>query len=560
MAQLLSTWIDGFIGSAKATGETTLNASGKYKPKFKQLFTQGMLGEGWRISEDDYGKFTLEIDKLRIRQSLAVQELLTEQTRAICGSLGITQACGKIKDVTWNTYTDTTTGESSRYVKMEMEGDDTHGYGGFQKGDFIRCQRLVSSDPDWTGLKGYWVQLSDVQSNGKYLFAWEAQFMEVEFEEEDPTEDLAKRGEEVTERGQNEFDGPEAGDSIVQFGSATDAERRGAIYMHTVGGQPAIDLLEGIKSRSFKGCLKARLGYGVNGTTGLGLFTSAGRIVAQDANGNTLYDLKPDGGVTLGRGAITYDTATGVTSLNNTVLKVTDKSGTTAVEINPNTDTYSFRGKVVATEGEFTGKVTATSGKFTGEVQAESGIFNGVTAGLRMNQITEITADSFAQFLKLETAADTSGTPNRYFLNLGGGLSSVIALRSLPTAATLVTYMGTAYLGIRLPPYDSTADETARGMAFLGQEFYLFNYTSTPVKLYTQNGFFYTDSTGSNEKATRVAASAAAQFRCKLLPTGLICWERQELSTSTGVTATDTGGSLVNPTIKPGKDYWTTDI
>ncbi len=120
--------------------------------------------------------------------------------------------------------------------------------------------------------------------------------------------------------------------------------------------------------------------------------------------------------------------------------------------------------------------------------------------------------------------------------------------------------MGTAYLGIRLPPYDSTAGETARGMAFLGQEFYLFNYTSTPVKLYTQNGFFYTDSTGSNEKATRVAASAAAQFRCKLLPTGLICWERQELSTSTGVTATDTGGNLVNPTIKPGKDYWTTDI
>lgn len=560
MAQLLSTWIYGFIGSAETTTERTFNASGKFIPTFKETFTAGMDGAGWKIYPDaTTGKYTLEIDKLRIRQSLTAQELIVEQTRAICGSLGITQACGKVKAVTWHTYTDDK-GSERRYVRMEMEGDATHGYGGFQKGDFIRCQKIGSSDPDFTGIKGYWVQLSDVQENGKYIMAWASEFYDVELKEEDPTEDLTERGEYVYDRGQDEFDGPEEGDNIVQFGSATDKARQGAIYMHTVNGYPAIDVLQGISERSFRGCLKARLGYGVNGTQGLGLFTSAGRILSQDTNGQTVYDLKPDGSVNLGKGAIKYDPTTGVTSLTNTTVKIANKSGETAVEISPNADTAYFKGKVIATEGEFTGKVTATSGKFTGEIQAEKGIFNGVTAGLRMNQVTEITTANFAEFLKLETTADTSSTPNRYFLNLGGGTTNVIVVRTIPTDATLVTYLSVKYLGVRLPPYDKSDTETARGMAFLGQEFYIFNYSTTPLKLYTQYGFFYTDQTGSNEKASRIAAGTAAQYRCKLLTDGGICWERQEASTAKGVTASTVSGSLSNPVIKPGHDYWTTDI
>lgn len=559
MAQLLSTWISGFVGSAETTTEKTFNASGKFIPTFKETFVTGMDGAGWKISPDTFGKYTLEIDKLRIRQSLTAQELIVEQTRAICGSLGITQACGKVKAVTWHEYT-TDSGTTQRYVRMEMEGDATHGYGGFQRGDFIRCQKVGGSDPDFTGIKGYWIELSDMQENGRYIMAWEREFSQVELEDEDTAEELTQRGECVNELGYNDFDYPEAGDNIVQFGSSTDPARRGAIFMHTVGGYPAIDVLEGISSRSFKGCLKARLGYGVNGTQGLGLFTSAGRILSQDANGQAIYDLKPDGSVSLGKGAIKYDPVTGVTSLNDTTIKITGKSGTTAVEIDPNSDTSYFKGKVIATEGEFTGKVTATSGKFTGEIQAEKGIFNGVTAGLRMNQVTEITAANFAEFLKLETAADTSSTPDRYFLNLGGGTTSVIVLRSYPTDTTLTAYLGTSYLGIRLPPYDKSDTETARGMAFLGQEFYIFNYSATPLKLYTQHGFFYTDQTGSNEKASRIAAGTAAQFRCKLLTDGGICWERQEASTSKGVTASTVDGSLSNPVIKPGHDYWSTDI
>lgn len=74
----------------------------------------------------------------------------------ICGSLGISQACGKVESVEVD--------EANQCYKLTMEGDALHGYGGFEAGDYVRCQRYTLS-----GVRGYWVQVGAVEQGGKVV-------------------------------------------------------------------------------------------------------------------------------------------------------------------------------------------------------------------------------------------------------------------------------------------------------------------------------------------------------------------------------------------------------
>lgn len=450
MAQLLSTWIDGFLGSAKASTAKAYNTGGKIIPQFAETFTTGMMGAGWKIYKDAYDTWTLEIDKLRIRQSLTAQELIVEQTKAICGALGITQACGKVKAVTLHEYIPEGSTSGQKYYRMEMEGDDVHGYGGFKKGDFIRCQKINTTDPDATfEMGGYWVQLSDVQENGKYIMAWLSEFEDVDFCKEFKQDDITQRGEYVFDGGQGEFDTPTAGDNIVQFGSATDATRRSAIYLHATNGYPAVDVMDGINSRSFRGCIKARLGYGIDGNNSLGLFTSAGRILSRNADGTTLYELSPDGTVNLGKGAITYSPTTGQTVLSNTTVKMTDSEGETAVEMNPDTGTYTFRGTVVATAGEF----------------------NGLSAGFTASSVCTVTKDTFWKFFEMFKPNDSTAKSKEYIRPCRATLGKIYVLISAPESALCQTSQGTKYVNIYLPPYAKGGQTPWQGLSMMGQSF-----------------------------------------------------------------------------------------
>ena len=89
MANLLSTIINGFISS--------------------RLFVPGIMGSGWKIwnhtqGEDSdgnpVGRYKLEIDDLVVRNTMTVFELLISKIRALKGALAITQANGKVKDIT----------------------------------------------------------------------------------------------------------------------------------------------------------------------------------------------------------------------------------------------------------------------------------------------------------------------------------------------------------------------------------------------------------------------------------------------------------------------------
>ena len=303
MARLLSTWFDGFIGSAKATGNFVLNALGKKVPEMAEHYMSDFGGYGWKLQEDANGKYILELDSLKIRESLIAHSLIIDQIRAICGSLGISQACGKVKEVQ---------SDSTNYYLI-MEGEETHGYGGFAAKDFIRCQR-------WTGngLKGYWVKVNFLGDNGNghqnVLAISKSEFKGV------INQDNGTKADNVSES-TSSMSLPSAGDEIVQYGNEIDKTRQSAIYIHANGnGQPALDILTGIHSKSFDGCLACRLGGDLpNG--GFGLYSKNGRVMSQSESGEVHYTLNPDGTFELGKGAISYDGKGTVTIGSNVVIK-----------------------------------------------------------------------------------------------------------------------------------------------------------------------------------------------------------------------------------------------
>lgn len=304
MARLLSTWINGFIGSAKTNGNYTTNAFGKKIPEMEEHFVSDFMGEGWKISKSKEGKYTLEIDSVKIRESLIAHELIINQIRAIAGALGISQACGKVKKVTTNDL----------YYFLNLEGETTHGYGGFTANDFIRCQR-------WTGegLKGYWVKVESVVNHndgeGDWLCIRKSEFTgTIVAENDNNTADHVSTSTSA-------MNTPAVGDDIVQYGNATNTARQSAIYIHAnESGEPAMDMLTGINTKSFEGRLAARLGGNLPEGGGFGLYAKNGRIISR-TNGTTHYSLNPDGTFNLGNGAIKYDGKGQVTIGDNVVIK-----------------------------------------------------------------------------------------------------------------------------------------------------------------------------------------------------------------------------------------------
>lgn len=253
-------------------------------------FVTDFMGEGWKISKDALGKYLLEIDSVKIRESLIAHELIINQIRAIAGALGISQACGKVKKVTTN----------DSYYFLNLEGEATHGYGGFTANDFIRCQR-------WTGegLKGYWVKVESVVNHddgeGDWLCIRKSEFTgTIVAESDNNTADHVNTDTSA-------MNTPAVGDDIVQYGNATNTARQSAIYIHAnENGEPAMDMLTGIHTKSFEGCLAARLGGNLPEGGGFGLYAKNGRILSE-TNGTTHYSLNPDGTFSLGNGAITFN-------------------------------------------------------------------------------------------------------------------------------------------------------------------------------------------------------------------------------------------------------------
>lgn len=311
MARLLSTWFNGFVGSARSTGNKVLNAFGKVVCEMQEYFASDFMGHGWKIfnsGSEESPEYTLEIDNVKVRKAFIAHELIIDQVRAICGSLGISQACGKVKEVSLRTDE-----HGNQYYLIKLEGEATHGYGGFVKNDLIRCQRVeVGSDGVTKGIKGYWVKIESANMKEGWFTVMASEFVG-EIYQNDDTEKVLNNDVPMNL--------PAAGDEIVQYGNTTEPSRQNAIYLHaTENGVPTIDLLNGVNSKSFSDKIVCSLGR-IPNSEAFGLYMRKGTIVSfDDETGKDNYIFDHDGYFDLGRGAIKYDPATGVVTIGSDVV------------------------------------------------------------------------------------------------------------------------------------------------------------------------------------------------------------------------------------------------
>ncbi|WP_230327784.1 hypothetical protein [Bacteroides cellulosilyticus] len=286
MAILSTAKIVGMLASAKKTGKQILNAAGEYVAEVVEDFMSGFAGYGWKIWEYVSGKWKLEIDSIVVRETMTVFELLIQKIRAVKGALGITQANGKIKSAILD--------DAKQNWLITIEEDEMS----FVAHDIIRCQNWQNGT-----LKGYWVEISEIRKiDGVDTIV-------IPVSEFSGSIDYID-GMEAVVSGLSDMSIPTEGDEIIQFGNTININRQSAIYLHAdEGGQPAIDILFGINSKSFAGCVKMRIGGDIPGANGLkGFYCENGLIKGTDSSGHTVYCIYPDGTAEFGDGSARFAT------------------------------------------------------------------------------------------------------------------------------------------------------------------------------------------------------------------------------------------------------------
>lgn len=195
-------------------------------------FINGFDGEGWKLWLDENGLSNLELDRLTVRQTMTVFELLIDKIRSVGGQIVVSAANGKIASVE----------EQGDFYYITFETDNE-----FQAGDLIRCQRFTGIDGMGSGLKSYWVEVAADDGT--------AGIMVLKSEFQDAYDGTG------TETSTLSASLPEMGDEVVLMGSTQNANRQNLVLIAaTEDGHPRIDVLNGVKEKSFSGCLRARLG------------------------------------------------------------------------------------------------------------------------------------------------------------------------------------------------------------------------------------------------------------------------------------------------------------
>ncbi len=270
MAILSTAKIVGMLASAKKTGRQVMNAAGEWVAEVVEDFMSGFAGHGWKIWEYVKGKWMLEIDSIRVREQFIVFEMLVSKMRAIIGSLGISQACGKIATVTLS--------EDGTEYLITLE-DETMS---FVAHDFMRCQTYTGTKQTF-----YHVEISSVVDDVIHV----------------PVSEFNKDAEGIV------TNPPEPGNDVVQFGNSVNKNRQSAIYIHAdESGQPAIDIMFDIDSKDWTGKIKTRLGGDIPGGDGVrGFYCENGMIKGTDTSGHTVYCIHPDGSAEFGDGSAKFN-------------------------------------------------------------------------------------------------------------------------------------------------------------------------------------------------------------------------------------------------------------
>ena len=182
-------------------------------------FVDGFAGEGYQIWKDiASGDWSMTLDRLTVRKVLAIYELIIQKLRSVGGSIVVSAANGKVKSV------------ERVGIEYKFTFEDTNT---FAQNDLMRCQVFSPS-----GMKYYWVEVTHV--DGESVYARVSDFQGVT---------------------------PASGDECVLMGNTKNKLRQNLLLISaTEDGQPRFDCYDGVKSRSFEGCLRTRVGN-LNGIT-----------------------------------------------------------------------------------------------------------------------------------------------------------------------------------------------------------------------------------------------------------------------------------------------------
>lgn len=175
-------------------------------------FVDGLLGAGFPFWKGEDGRTYLTVDKLTVRQTMAVLELLIEKVRSVGGQICVSAANGRIKTVE----------ESGEHYLITFEQENM-----FVQHDLVRCQTFTGKD-----MRSYWVEVTDVTETGIVV-------VKEEFEGVEPKE----------------------GDECVLMGNTANSDRQNMVLISaTEDGQPRVDVMDGVSGKTFDNALRARLG------------------------------------------------------------------------------------------------------------------------------------------------------------------------------------------------------------------------------------------------------------------------------------------------------------
>lgn len=175
-------------------------------------FVDGLLGAGFQLWKGEDGRTYLTVDKLTVRQTMAVLELLIEKVRSVGGQICVSAANGRIKTVE----------ESGEHYLITFEQENM-----FVQHDLMRCQTFTGKD-----MRSYWVEVTDVTETGIVV-------VKEEFEGVEPKE----------------------GDECVLMGNTANSDRQNMVLISaTEDGQPRVDVMDGVSGKTFDNALRARLG------------------------------------------------------------------------------------------------------------------------------------------------------------------------------------------------------------------------------------------------------------------------------------------------------------
>ena len=175
-------------------------------------FVDGLLGAGFQLWKGEDGRTYLTVDKLMVRQTMAVLELLIGKVRSVGGQICVSAANGRIK----------TMEESGEHYLITFEQENM-----FVQHDLVRCQTFTGKD-----MRSYWVEVTDVTETGIVV-------VKEEFEGVEPKE----------------------GDECVLMGNTANSDRQNMVLISaTEDGQPRVDVMDGVSGKTFDNALRARLG------------------------------------------------------------------------------------------------------------------------------------------------------------------------------------------------------------------------------------------------------------------------------------------------------------